>query len=177
MINNALTILKRKHLIIVGKSEIDRTAFINQIISRVDYSTFRFPKGIKTLYDYIDFVRANKLYEAWYSKKGKFRTNQILDFHRDWISESKNSLIIMEEFQEMEQGWNLDILRSYMDEIAFRTKNQKAIHLIITLESENNLLENLSKAIGQPDDNRTQQQIVNGAFELLDLGILRNNTD
>ena len=64
-----------------------------------------------------------------------------------------------------------------MDEIAFRTKNQKAIHLIITLESENNLLENLSKAIGKPDDNRTQQQIVNGAFELLDLGILRNNTD
>jgi len=169
MIEKIISTLKKKHLVILGKTEIDRTNLINQIIPLVNYETYRFPKSMKTIDDYVDAVRNKKLFEPWYSKKGKFGTNQILDFHRDWISEN-NSLVIMEEFQGMEVRWKLDILRSYLDEVAFRQKDQKVIHLIITQESENDLLNNLSEQIGIPDnDRRTKRQIVDGGFELIEL--------
>lgn len=169
MIDNAIRTLKRKHLVIVGKTETERTSFINQIIPKVNYETFQFPKRMKSIDDYIDYVRTKNLYNPWYTKKGKFGINQVLDFHRDWISEN-NSLVIMEEFQEMEERWKLDLLRSYLDEVAFRKKNQKVIHLIISQENENNLLTKLSEEIGVPDDDRrTKKQIVDGGIEIIEV--------
>lgn len=167
MIDNAISTLKMKHLLVIGKTETDRTNFINQIISKVNYETFRFPKRMKSIESYVEVVRTKKLYEPWYTKKGKFEINQILDFHRDWISEN-NSLIIIEEFQQMEESWKLDIMRSYLDEVAFRKKNQKVIHLIISQENENDLLGKLREQIAVPDDDRrTKRQIVDGGIEII----------
>ncbi len=169
MTKNVINILEKKHLLIVGKTETDRTNFINQIISKINYETYRFPKRMKSIYDYVEVVRAKNLFEPWYNKRGKFGTNQVLDFHRDWISEN-NSLVIMEEFQEMEESWKLDILRSYLNEVAFRKKNQKVIHLIISQETENDLLAKLGDQIGVPDDDRrTKKQIIDGGIEIIEI--------
>ena len=169
MIEELISMLNRKHLIILGKTEQDRAKLIDAEISRVDYESYRFPKGVKKLEDYVDFVRAKKLYNPWYTKKGRFGINQVMDFHSDWIS-ANNSLVVLEEFQDMEEVWKLSIMRSYLDQVAFRKKNQKVIHLVITLQKENDLLSKLSEKIGVPDsDNRTTRQIVDGGFELIEL--------
>jgi len=168
MIDKAVRSLTKKHLLICGKSETERAQFINQVVTKVHYSILRFPKGMKSLYDYLDFVRAKKLYEPWYTKKGKFGTNQILDFHRDWISDSSH-LVIMEELQKMEDDWHINLIRLYLDEIVNRKKGEKVVHLIISQESENGLLDKLCEAIGVPNDNRTKRQIFNGCFEQIEI--------
>lgn len=124
---------------------------------------------MKSINEYIDFVRINKLYEPWYTKKGNFGSDQILDFHRDWITDN-HSLIILEEFQNMEERWKLDVLRSYIEEVAFRKKDQKSIHLIISQENEKKLLEKLSNENWfSGNDNRTERQIIDGSFEIIEI--------
>ncbi len=108
MTEKAIEKLNKKHLLIIGGTNVQRQKLIDEIIKGSNYEFFRFPKQMRTIDDYIDFVRKEKLYQPWYSKKGKFGTNQVLDFHRDWISEN-NSLVVMEEFQEMEQIWKMDL--------------------------------------------------------------------
>lgn len=169
MVEELINILNKKHVVVFGRSEQDRTKLIDEILPRVHYESYRFPKGMKRLEDYVDFVRAKKLYNPWYTKKGRFGINQVMDFHSDWIS-ANNSLVVLEEFQDMEEVWKLSIMRSYLDQVAFRKKNQKVIHLVITLEKENDLLSKLSEKIGVPDsDKRTTRQIVDGGFELIEL--------
>jgi len=161
--------LNKKHLLIIGNSEIKRSKLITQIIEQTNFETFRFPKGIKSIDEYIEFVRTKKLYEPWYTKKGKFGSNQILDFHRDWISDN-NSLIIIEELENMEERWKVDLLKSYLNEIAIRKKGQKVIHLIISQESENNLLQKLEEEIWIPkNDKRTKRQIIEGSLEKIEI--------
>jgi len=147
MIDKAVKALTKKHLLIYGQSETDRTEFINQILEKVHYSVLHFPKGMKSLFDYLDFVGAKKLYEPWYTKKGKFGPNQILDFHRDWISDSSH-LVIMEEYHKMEDDWHINLVSLYLDEIAYRKKGQNVVHLIISQESENGLALYELKAFG-----------------------------
>jgi|GEM_PF-2379662 len=169
MIEKALSILKKKHLLIVGKSEVDRNRFLSQLIEKADVETFRFPKGMKSLYDYIDFVRTKKLYHAWYSKKGKFGTNQILEFHSEWIDDSQ-SLVVLEEFQDMEEGWKLDIIRSYLEKVAFRKKEEKTVHLVVTQELEDGLFDKLESVNWIPEnDNRTMRQVIAGSLHLLNI--------
>jgi len=124
---------------------------------------------MKTIDEYIEFVRTKKLYEPWYNKKGKFGSNQILDFHRDWISDN-HSLIIMEEFENMEERWKIDLLKSYIDEIATRKKNQRVIHLIISQENNNELLDKIEKEIwASENDKRIKKQIVEGSLEIIEM--------
>ena len=127
---------------------------------RTNFEVFRFPKGMKKIDEYIEFVRVKKLYEPWYDKKGKFGSNQILDFHRDWISDN-HSLVVMEELGGMEERWKIDLLKSYISEVVKRKKNQKVIHLIISQENENDLLSKIENEIwGTENDRRTKKQIV-----------------
>jgi len=169
MVDKIINILSKKHVLIYGKSEVDRKSFIDQIIEKTNFETFRFPKGMKSIDEYIEFVRTNKLYEPWYAKKGKFGSNQILDFHRDWITEN-HSLIILEEFQNMEERWKLDLLKSYLEEVAFRKKGQKIIHLIISQENQNGLLNLLDKVFGIPEnEKRTKRQIIDGSLEIIEI--------
>lgn len=169
MIEKLIDKLTKKHLFIIGGTDVTRKRLIDDIIKGSNFEFFRFPKQMRTIDEYVDFVRKENLYEPWYSKKGKFGANQVLDFHRDWISEN-NSLIVMEEFQEMEQRWKMDLLKSYIDPIKNRKKGEKTIRLIISQENEDGLISNLSADIyGNEKDQRTPEQIVKGSIELVEI--------
>ncbi len=161
--------LAKKHLLIIGKEENQRRKLVDQIIGQSNFETFRFPEGMKSVEEYIDFVKAKKLFKPWYSKKGKFNDNQILDFHRDWILENP-ALVVIEAFDEMEEAWRLDLLQSYLVEVAFRAKGQKVIHLIITQKKEAPLFSKLAEEIRVPEgDRRTKRQILAGSLEVIEL--------
>lgn len=159
MVEKARNLLNKKHLLIIGKTEVERRKFVNDLIQGVNFELFRFPSKMKLFGEYCDFIKKEKLYEPWYEAK-RYNINQILDFHWDWISEH-NSLIIMEEFAEMEERWRIELLRIYLNEIENRKKGEKKIHLIISQESENGLTEKLSAVIDiSENERRTEKQIV-----------------
>jgi len=166
MIEKAQNILNRKHLLIIGKSEIERRNFINDLIVDLNFEVFRFPSNMKLFDEYYDFIKKEKLYEPWYKAKS-YNGNQILDFHWDWVSES-NSLVIMEEFEQMEESWRIELLRIYLNEIENRKKGEKKIHLIISQESENELTEKLAKVIdARENEGRTERQVVGQNLEII----------
>ncbi|MFD2561858.1 hypothetical protein [Aquimarina rubra] len=168
MIEKAKNILNKKHLLIIGKSKIERRKFINDLIVGVNFEVFRFPSNMKLFDEYYDFIKTEKLYETWYDAKS-FNGNQILDFHWDWITEN-NSLIIMEEFGRMEERWRIELLRIYLNEIENRKKGEKKIHLIISQENENGLIEKLAKVINVGEnERRTEKQIVEQNLEIIDI--------
>ena len=168
MIEKTKNILNKKHLLIIGESEIERRNFINDLIVGLNFEAFRFPSNMKLFDEYCDFIKKEKLYEPWYKAKN-YNINQILDFHWDWVSES-NSLIIMEEFEQMEENWRIELLRIYLNEIENRKKGEKKIHLIISQESENGLTEKLSNIIDiRENERRTEKQIVEQNLEIIDI--------
>lgn len=168
MIEKAKNLLKKKHLLIVGKSEIERRQFINDLIIAVNFEVFRSPPKMKSIYDYRDFIKQEKLYEPWYKAK-RYSVDQILDFHMDWIAEN-NSLVIMEEFEHMEESWRIELVRIYLNQIENRKKGEKKIHLVISQENENGLMEQLAKRIHLGDkERRTERQIIEQNLALIDL--------
>jgi len=168
MIEKAKNTLTRKHLLIIGKSELERRRFINQLVTSMNLEVFRFPSHMKEFNEYYNFVKKEQLYIGRHNAKG-YNGNQILDFHWDWISEN-NSLIIMEEFQWMEEPWRTELLRIYLNETDGHKKEQKKIHLILSQESENGLIEKLSHVVdGRENDRRTKTQIVEQNLELIDI--------
>ena len=165
----ALDNLRKKHLFIIGGTAKERKQYITEIIENSNYETFRFPSGMQTLYDYLDFVRKKNLYTAWYEKKGKHGTNQVLEFHRDWLRDNK-SLVVLEEIQHFEDNWKVELIRYYIDAVAIRKKGDTNIHLIISQEEERDLLEKLSHKISFPENyNRTRSQIVESAIKVIDI--------
>jgi len=168
MIEKTQNILNKKHLLIVGKTETERREFINDLIQSVNFEVFRFPSKMKLFDEYCDFIKKEKLYEPWYKAKS-YNVNQILDFHWDWVSEN-NSLIVMEEFEQMEERWRIELLRIYLNEIENRKKGERKTHLIISQESENGLTEKLSKVINiRENERRTKKQIVEQNLEAIDI--------
>ncbi|MFK8102316.1 MAG: hypothetical protein AB8G15_07325 [Saprospiraceae bacterium] len=161
------TILYRKHLLLIGGTEKTRQQAITALIEKTNFETFRFPKGMKDIDTYVNFVQKKKLFTPWYEKKGKYGINQVLDFHRDWISKN-HALVVLEEFQEMEEASKLDLLASYLNEVAHRKKDQKVIHLIISQATEDGLIDQLSKII-KPSltGKRTNNQVVQGSIEVI----------
>lgn len=167
MIEEALRKLSKKHLLILGGTPDQRKDLVGQIISGANRDFFRFPKGMKTIDEYVDFVRKEGLFRPWYEKKGRYGTNQILDFHRDWIAEN-NALIILEDLDEMEERWKLDLLKTYFREIQNRQKGEKKIGLVITQEEEGGLIQKLADQVYiSENDRRNSTQIINGSVEVM----------
>ncbi len=168
MIEKVKDKLNKKHLLIIGKTDIERKKFINDLLEVVNLEVFRFPSNMKLFDEYFDFIKKEKLYEPWYDAK-TYNGNQILDFHWDWISDN-NSLVVMEEFEQMEERWQIELLRIYLNEIENRKKGEKKVHLIISQENENGLIEKLARVIDKRDDERrTERQIVEQNLETLEI--------
>jgi len=160
--------LDKKHLLIIGKSEIERRNFISDIIQDGNYATHRFPTKMRLFDEYINYVKKEKLYTPFYDAKS-YNGNQIFDFHFDWIHEN-NSLVIMEEFHLMEERWKIELLRIYLNVIDGRKKGQKKNHLIISQENENGLIEKLSTVINvRENERRSKRQIVDQNLEVINI--------
>ena len=168
MIEKTKNILNKKHLLIIGKSEIERRNFVNNIIQSVNLETFRFPPKMRLFDEYLDFIKKEKLYTPFYKAKS-YSGDQIFDFHFDWISEN-NSLVVMEEFDFMEERWRIELLRIYLNVIENRKKGEKKIRLVISQETEKGLVEQLSKVIDiRENERRTEKQIVEQNMEIIDI--------
>ena len=165
-------ILKRKHIVVIGKTKKERHQFINKIVEYSNFETHRFPIGMKDFYEYIEYVKKNSLFSPSYSSRGKWNFDQVYDFHQDWMI-GNNCLVVMEELQEMEAGDYSEILGLFLDEIKRHKKGDRFIHLLISQENENGLIEKLIPYIYlEEKENRTTQQIVEGSFEFIDLDFL-----
>lgn len=168
MKHEILKILDKKHLLVVGKSETERQNFVSYIIENTNYETFRFPTGMKLFHEYLDFVKKEQLYQPWYEAK-KYSGNQILDFHRDWISEN-NSLLVLEEFDYMEEAWKMELFRLFIHETENRRKGEDKIKVIFSQNSENGLIDKLSHIITlKESEKRTKRQIIEQNLELINI--------
>lgn len=166
---NIEKILSKKHLLLVGGTKKERQSMVTKIIENVNYETFRFPKEMRFIDDYLDYVRKNKLFNPWYEVKGKHGDNQVLDFHSDWISEN-HSLIVIEEIQMMEERWRIELINWYLKEVENHKKGEKLIHLVISQDEENGLIEKLSESSCIENlRNRTKRQIIEGSLKTIDI--------
>ncbi len=168
--NNKLeNIITKKHLLIVGGTEMERRKMISKLIEKTNFETFRFPRGMKSFEEYIDFVRKEKLYTPWYETKGKHGINQVYDFHFDWIHDN-HCLVVIEDIHMMEEPWNLNIISLYINEVENHKKGEKFIHLVISQDEEYDLIEKLSEEIYlSENENRTKRQIVEGSLKVIEL--------
>ena len=168
MKDEILSLLNKKHLLIVGKSEIERRNFVSYIIENANYETFRFPSKMRLFDEYYDFIKKQKLYKPSYQAKS-YNGNQILDFHWDWIAEN-NSLLVIEEFDFMEEKWKMELIRIFLNEINNRKKGEDKIKVILSQDSENGLIENLSNLINFKDnEKRSKRQIIEQNLELINI--------
>ncbi|MEM6684344.1 MAG: hypothetical protein AAF617_01000 [Bacteroidota bacterium] len=123
---------------------------------------------MKTFDEYYDFVKKKQLYRPWYEAK-KYNSNQILEFHYDWISQN-NSLFIIEEFEYMEETWRIELLRIFINENESHKKNEKKIHLIISQQEEDGLINKLSEVIHYREkERRIRTQVVEQNLKIIDL--------
>ena len=120
--------------------------------------------------------KKEKLYTSWYGTKGKFNSNQILDFHWDWICEN-NSLIILNELDAMEEGWKLELMGNYIN--MTENKNRKgSARFIITQHNDNGLIGKLCGAIHPIKDyGRNKIQVLRQNLSVIDLSRLGNDQD
>lgn len=163
-----INILNKKHLLIVGKSELERRNFVSNLIENANYETFRFPSKMRRFDEYYDFVKKEHLYNPWYESKS-YNGNQILDFHWDWIAEN-NSLLVLEEFDYMDERWKIELLRIFLNETENRKKGENKIKVILSQESENELIDKLTNVINRKEnEKRTKRQIVEQNLELINI--------
>ncbi len=164
---NLNNILKNKHILVVGKSENERTNFISELIKNLNLETFRFPK-IKSFEDYLSAIKKKKLYKPWYHSK-KYNDDAIWDFHRDWISEN-NSLLVIEEIQHLEKDWLYEIITLCINQTDHKKKNEQAIRLIISQDTEGNLIELLENFIElRENEKRTKAQLIQQNLKIIDI--------
>lgn len=159
MFNVVKKALLKKHALIIGESHSARKKFINGLISNMNFETFRFPENMKSIQQYIDFIKREGLFSPFYESNA-YNDNQILDFHWDWISEN-SSLIVLEEFGQMDPRWKMELLNTYLNELESRKKGKKKIHVIFSQPKEDGLIEELSNFFEpKKNDKRTKRQIV-----------------
>ncbi|AFM02760.1 hypothetical protein Fleli_0271 [Bernardetia litoralis DSM 6794] len=169
MIENIKKTLNKKHLLIIGRTEIERQNFVSEIIKIANFETFRFPSKMKSFDNYFESMEKMKLYKPWYESKS-YNGNAVWDFHRDWISEN-NSLLVLEEIQDMEERWKFEIIRLCINETEYKKKGNDTIHLIISQENEDGLIDQLANSIFPKRDNerRTKRQIIEQNLGIIDI--------
>lgn len=166
----------KKHLLIVGKSEKERKNYVENIISTSNKVIYRFKRHINDFDEYIEQVRNIFPFIPfnWDEQNPKKWTlNQIWDFHLDWTDDTFNILIILEEFDEIEDNWKTEIIRDYFitsynqEEIG---KSNLNFQLILTLKQENELIKNAVSKFGlNENEKRTKEQIINGKLKIINL--------
>ena len=154
-----------KNILIFGKSEEERHLFLEKILLFSNLETVKFPKGIENISDYIDTIRKKKLFTPNNELNPKYNSNQLLDFHIDWIAENK-CLLIFEEFQKMEKKWKLEILRILLEN--FEKNKKSASKFIITIDDENGIIDEILKIINATKF-KTQNQIIESNLEIIEI--------
>ncbi|MFD2034020.1 hypothetical protein ACFSKL_04415 [Belliella marina] len=166
----------KKHILIVGKSEKERKDYVDDIIATTDKVVYRFERNLNDFDEYIEQVR--NLFPFipynWNEQNPKKWTlNQIWDFHLDWTDDTFNILIILEEFDKIEDNWKTEIIRDYFTTTYDQEKARKShlnFQLILTLPEENQLIKNVVSEFGKDvNEKRSEEQIIHGKLEVINL--------
>jgi hypothetical protein len=155
----------QKHILIVGKTEMERQKSLARILEYSNLECIRFPRSMKSFSDYLDVIQSKKLFSPFYETKGKYNLNQILDFHMDWISDN-NCLFVFEEFQKVEDKFSLEIIRLMINNLESNTKS--ATKIIMTLEDETELINNLNEIVNETKY-KTKAQVVKSNLQIITL--------
>jgi hypothetical protein len=155
----------QKHILIVGKTEMERQKSLARILECSNLECIRFPRSMKSFSDYLDVIQSKKLFSPFYETKGKYNLNQILDFHMDWISDN-NCLFVFEEFQKVEDKFSLEIIRLMINNLESNTKS--ATKIIMTLEDETELINNLNEIVNETKY-KTKAQVVKSNLQIITL--------
>jgi len=151
--------IDKKHILIIGKTELERRNLINELIKNSNLETFRFPLRMKSSTEYFDFCSKYGLYQDW----------QDTISHIGWISENE-SLIVLEEFQFMEEIWNIEIINCYLEASENRKKGQITAKVVISQNEENGLLKKLEEKINlRENEKRTKRQIIAQNIEIINI--------
>lgn len=154
-----------KHILICGKTERERHKALNIILEESNLQLFSFPKSMGSLSDYLTIIQAKKLFSPFYESKGKYNLNQILDFHIDWIADN-NCLFVFEEFQNVEHGFGLEIMRIMINNL--EANHKSATKIIITLEDETELINNLYEIVNETKY-KSKVQVVESNLQVITL--------
>lgn len=154
-----------KHILICGKTETERHKALNIILEQSNLQLFRFPKSMSLLSDYLNIIQAKKLFSPFYESKGKYNLNQILDFHIDWIA-GNNCLFVFEEFQNIEDGFGLEIMRIMINNL--EANHKSATKIIMTLEDETELINNLYEIVNETKY-KSKAQVVESNLQIITL--------
>lgn len=155
----------QKHILICGKTEAERHKYVNLVLEQSNLQFFRFPKSMSSLSDYLNIIQTKKLFFPFYETKGKYNSNQILDFHIDWIADN-NCLFVFEEFQNTEDKFKIEILRIMINNLESNKKS--ATKLIISLDDESKLIHDLSEII-EETINKSTKQILESSIHIISL--------
>lgn len=154
-----------KHILICGKTETERHKALNIILEQSNLQLFRFPKSMSSLADYLNIIQSKKLFSPFYESKGKYNLNQILDFHIDWIVDN-NCLFVFEEFQNIEDGFGLEIMRIMINNL--EANHKSATKIIMTLEDETKLINNLYEIVNETKY-KSKVQVVESNLQVITL--------
>ena len=155
----------QKHILIVGKTQIERHTSLDQILANCNLEFIKFPASMKSFPDYLNIVQSKKLFSPFYESKGKYNLNQILDFHIDWIADN-NCLFVFEEFQNIEDRFALEIMRIMINNLEVNHKS--ATKIIITLEDETELINNLYEIVSETKY-KSKVQVVESNLQVITL--------
>lgn len=153
----------QKHILIVGKTEMERRKRLAYILGNCDIEYVVFPKSMRSFSDYLNVIRSEKLFSPFYESKGKYNLNQILDFHIDWISDN-NCVFVFEDFHKVEDKFSLEIMRLMINNL--ETNRKSAVKIIITLEDETELINNLNGIVNETKY-KTKTQVVESNLQII----------
>lgn len=106
----------------------------------------------------------------------KWTLNQVWDFHLDWTDDAKSILIIIEEFENIEDNWKQEIIRDYFTASYDQETEGNSwlnFQLILTLpQFDSDLMEKVINDLGlRENEKRTQKQVIEGKLLVVDLDL------
>ncbi|WP_294299229.1 hypothetical protein [uncultured Chryseobacterium sp.] len=152
----------QKHLLICGKTEKERKAYLNDVLDACDLEIVRFP-SMRSFDDYLKWVRSKGLFSTFYETKGKYNLNQIFDFHIDWITEN-DCLFVFEEFDKTDERFRVEILRIMINLLEVHKKS--AVKIIASLEDENELIRDLNEIVNKTPY-KTQSEVIKSNLQII----------
>ena len=155
----------KKNILIIGKSEIKRHKLMNKIISNSNLEIIKFPKAMKSVSEYFETIQKKHLFKSYYQINGKYNSNQVFDFHIDWIAENK-VLLVFEDFHEMENAWKLEILKMIFNNLEQNKKT--GARLLFSMDEEKGIFDKLSEIIDE-NEYKTSNQIIESNLEIFEL--------
>ena len=169
----------QKHLIVVGKSEVERHQFVQHLIETSSKLVYKFPPGIKSFDEYIEHVRRIFPFIPvnWDEQNpNKWTLNQVWDFHSDWTDNTHSILMVIEEFGKMEEEWKIEILRHYLSTSYYQEEPGKSypnFQLIVTQDEDDDIIDKIIPSFGlKEDEKRTEKQIIEGKMDLINLELM-----